>query len=450
MLKKLLAKLLPKGGLGRAIALMAGGTALGQVAGIVSLPILSRLYSREAFGIVNSYTSILSNLAIICGLRYEQAVPIADSDQEAADALGLAGISTVLLSLLVLVVLLIFGGPILRTLHAEELQAFVWVIPLGVFLQGMNQTVSFWAVRRKAFSSLAMRRANQGIFTALFQIGLHFVSRGSLGLVLGFGLGQGSGCGTLLRNAWRDDKELLKKISVAGMKRIGGRYRRFPLISGPAAFCNSLALNLPALLMPIYFGMASNGDLRQANQVMALPLSLIGAAAGQAFLGEAPKLLRDDPAAARSLFNKMTKRLALFSVFVVMGGVLAIWIAPFALGEKWREAGIYMAILGLPSALQFVTSPISQITTILERQDLQFAGDALRAVITFIAFYAVHASGGEARLAIIVYSVAMVVTYAGFFAMYRGLLMRAVRRRLAGADVPIEDDETIDPEPLKE
>lgn len=450
MLKKLVSKLLPKGGLGRAIAMMAGGTALGQLAGIAAMPILSRLYSRDSFGIVNSYTSILSNLAIISGLRYEQAVPIAEEDLEAADALGLAGLSTMALSLLVGVILIFFGGPILDTLKAHELRPYAWVIPLGVFLQGLNQTVSCWAVRKKAFASLAMRRANQGVFTALFQIGLHFVSKGALGLTLGFGLGQGSGCGTLIRNAWREDKEILKSISFAGMKRAAKRYARFPVISGPAAFCNSLALNLPALLMPIYFGMASNGDLRQANQVMALPLSLIGAAAGQAFLGEAPKLLRDDPAGARALFNKMTRKLAKFSVLVVVGGIAAIWLAPIVLGPQWREAGIFMAIMAMPSALQFVTSPISQITTILERQDLQFLGDGLRAVLTFGAFFGVYRAGGDARMAIIVYSVTMVVTYAGFFTMYRALLMSAVKKRLAGEAVEIESEVPLDPEPPQE
>lgn len=450
MPKRLIAKFLPKGGLGRAIAMMAGGTALGQLASIASLPILSRLYEKESFGVVNSYTSILSNLAIISGLRYEQAVPISEDDREAADALGLAGLSTVLLSLLVGIVLLIFGRPILHTLKAEELYGYSWVIPLGVFLRGMNQTISFWATRRRAFGSLAKRRAHQGIFTALFQIGLFYVTKGSLGLVLGFGLGQGSGMGSLLRDAWKNDRELFRGITFAGMKRVGKRYGKFPLISGPAAFCNSLALNLPGLLMPIYFGMAANGDLRQANQVMALPLSLVGAAAGQAFLGEAPKLLRDDPAGAKKLFDKLTSRLAKFSVFVVLGGILAIWLAPIVLGAKWQEAGIYMAILGLPSALQFVTSPISQITSILERQDLQFAGDAGRAVLTFGAFYGAYRISDDPRTAIIVYAITMVVTYAGFFAMYRALLMNAVKRRLAGENVAIESEEALDPESPQE
>lgn len=445
-LRTLINKLLPKGGLGRAIATLAGGTALGQLATIVATPVLTRLYPREDFGLLGLYTAFLSTLAIIAGLRYEQAVPIAEEDQDAADALGLAAINTVLVSLAVALVLLLWGRPIMRLFEAEDLMPYLWVIPLGLLLQSLNQTISTWGVRRKAFGSLARRKAQQGVFTALTQAALGIAKVGPVGLLLGHGVGQGFGGETLVRNAWKEDKTLFKQVSMAGLKRAWTRYARFPIFSLPAAFLNTLALTMPMLLMARYYGMANNGELQQAMKIMAIPLSLIGAAAGQAFLGEAPKLLRNDPLKAQNLFDRITKKLAMMSMVVILGGISMIWLAPIILGAQWKLAGVFMAFLGFSSALQLVTSPISQITTIIERQDIQLIGDVIRTVLIFAAFAVTHAQGGDATAAVAVYSGTMVATYVAFFILYRSLLRRAVRLRLAGDAVPV-DEVPLDQEP---
>lgn len=445
LLRKILNRILPKGGLGRAIATLAGGTALGQLATIAATPVLSRLFSLEEFGLLGLYTAFLSNLAIIAGGRYEQAVPIAEDDQEAADTLGLSSALTFIISVLTGIVLYLFGKPILVLFDSEKLLPYLWVVPLGLFLQSLNQTISTWAVRRKAYGSLARRKAQQGVFTALAQAGLGFARVGTVGLLLGHGVGQGFGGETLIRNAWREDKELFRRVSVAGMMRALKRYARFPLFSGPAAFLNTLALTMPMILMARYYGMANNGELQQAMKIMALPLSLIGAAVGQAFLGEAPTLLRNDPLKAQTLFDRLTRKLAMLSLVVVVGGVSMIWLGPIILGSQWKLAGTFMAFLGFSSALQLITSPISQITTILERQDIQLIGDIIRTVLIFAAFSLTHSQGGDATTAVFVYAATMVVTYIAFFLLYRGLLRHAVKQRLAGAAVVV-DEVPIDPE----
>jgi len=444
-LRKIVDRILPKGGLGRAVATLASGTALGQLATVLATPVLSRLYSREDFGLLGLYVGILSTLAIIASGRFELATPIAEDDQEAANVLGAAALTTLVNTLAFSLILVLFGRPLLALVEGEALLPFAWVLPLGLLLQTLNQAVSYWAIRRKSYRSLATRKAQQGVFMALGQIALGVAGMKPLGLLLGHGVGQGFGGETLVRNAWREDKVLFKAITLSGMRRAMKRYARFPKMGVPAAFLNSLALTLPMLLMASYYGLEANGELQQAMKIMALPLSLIGAAVGQAFLGQAPKLLRDDPVKAQSLFDRVTGRLARFSLIVIVGGIAMIWLTPIFLGSQWKLAGIFMALLGFSCALQLVTSPISQITTILERQDLQLLGDAIRTVLIFAAFYGTYSMGGDATAAVLAYSATMTVTYVAFFLMYRRILRHAVKQRLAGAVLDVDESPT-DPE----
>lgn len=410
---------------------MAGGSAIGQLASVLATPILSRLFTRPEMGLLNTYTSIISNLAIISGGRYEQAVPIAETDEEAAGALGAAVLITFALAALSSLVLFLWGLPLLREIKAEGIYPFCWVIPVGLLAQGLNLNISYWATRRRAFTSLGVRRASIGLFTVLFQMGAGALQYGAAGLLLGFGLGQGAGVGTLFRNAWKEDSPIFRSITLSSIVAAMKRYSKFPMLSVPAAFTNSLALNIPAILMGTYYGQAANGDLGQAMRIMAFPVSLVGAAVGQAFLGTAPELLRDSPKEALALFNRLTRKLAKMSLAIVALGIVLIWLTPIILGAKWVEAGPYMGLLGFAAACQFVTSPISQITTILERQDLQLIGDVLRSGLIALAFWGTHRLGATPLVAVTVYSATMVITYLAFFAMYRWLLADAVKRRLS-------------------
>ncbi|MEQ1935516.1 MAG: hypothetical protein ABL962_16780, partial [Fimbriimonadaceae bacterium] len=69
----------------------------------------------------------------------------------------------------------------------------------------------------------------------------------------------------------------------------------------------------------------------------------------------------------------------------------------------------------------------------LERQDLQLAGDVARSILITLAFWGTRWLGGTPLQAVGAYSLTMVFTYGGFFAMYRWLLKDAVKRRLSAS-----------------
>lgn len=53
---------------------LVSGTGVAQIIGILSMPILSRLYTSESFGLVALFISLTSILGIIACMHYELAI----------------------------------------------------------------------------------------------------------------------------------------------------------------------------------------------------------------------------------------------------------------------------------------------------------------------------------------------------------------------------------------
>ena len=74
---------------GDAVLLLAGGAAA-QAVPLLLGPLLTRLFTPEAFGVFTQFSTIAAALAVVASLRYEQALPMALDDEDGAALLALA------------------------------------------------------------------------------------------------------------------------------------------------------------------------------------------------------------------------------------------------------------------------------------------------------------------------------------------------------------------------
>ena len=65
------------------------GTAIAQIIVILATPVITRLYGPEAFGLFALFSSIISILVTVGCLRYELAIMLPKSDEDAANVFGL-------------------------------------------------------------------------------------------------------------------------------------------------------------------------------------------------------------------------------------------------------------------------------------------------------------------------------------------------------------------------
>lgn len=81
---------------------LATGVSIGQAIPLLISPILTRIYSPEDFGILALFLSIATLISVISSGRYEQAIMLPDTDEEAMHLTVIswtfAAISSVLMS----------------------------------------------------------------------------------------------------------------------------------------------------------------------------------------------------------------------------------------------------------------------------------------------------------------------------------------------------------------
>ena len=76
------------GSFARNVLIMFTGTVLGQLASLLLSPVLTRIYSPELFGILGFFTSFIGIIGVISALRYNIALPLAGSKEDAANLLA--------------------------------------------------------------------------------------------------------------------------------------------------------------------------------------------------------------------------------------------------------------------------------------------------------------------------------------------------------------------------
>lgn len=405
-------KFFPRGRFARSVALLAGGSALGQAITVLVSPILTRLYSPEDFGAFGVYAAILGIVTVIASLRYEYAIPLPEDDETAANTLALCFI--LLFGMTTLIWILIHGlkDQIVIWTNVPGLKPYLWLIPLGVLGGGTYQILNYWAVRKRDFLRIARTRLSRGIGRAAIQVGVGFASAGPLGLLLGQLAGETAGSASLGLAAWNKDQASFKAVSLRGIRRAGARYKRFPLLSTWGSLLDALGLQIPQILFAAFYGAQVAGWFALGQRVIAAPLNIVVDSVAQVYFGEAARLPRDDPKAMRRLFLKLTGRLALIGgVPVAVICTLAPYFFTLVFGPGWETAGRYVQILGLMFAVRFAIVPLAHTLNILERQDLYLFWDGMRLVLVVGTLLAGKATGFSHITAVGVYSLAMLAAY---------------------------------------
>lgn len=379
-----LGQLRQRGSFVRNLATLMTGTTVAQLLGVVSAPLLTRLYDPGALGAFGFYLGVVAVASVVVCGRYEQAVVLPERDEEGAALLVLSLGLAVAVGLVAAAVMLLAGPRLLAAAGVGAHGGMAVLLPLGITGMGVFAALNAWAQRRKDFRGMAGSRMAQAASTAGLQVGGGFLpAPGVAGLAGGHALGSFLGALRLGLRLWREDGALVRRSATRALVRGQAvRYADFPRYSAPMGMVNTLSQQIPNLLFPRLFGTAVLGYYFLSYRVFSLPLSVLGAAFTQVFYQKAA----ERHAQGRPLRPLLVESFRGLLLVSVPPGLLLMAVAPplFALvfGPEWREAGEYTRLLVPWLALKFAASPATALFAVLGRQKLMFwyenAGFVLR------------------------------------------------------------------------
>ena len=415
-------RLVPKSRFLRRLAMLSGGTFLGQLLLVATSPVLTRLYGPEAFGALAVFSGLAAILAMVSALRFEFAVPVAREEDEAVGLVGLGFVTAGATTLLVALGVWLLAPWLARATAIPGLAGLLWLLPLTALCNGLSLPLAYWSIRQGTFRVNGANKLIQAGGQATSQLALGAAGAGTPGLILGYALGPLVMLVHLLGSLPAAERVRLLVVRWRRLWPLARRHWHYPAYSAPAALLTSSTQLLPAVLLAVLYGPVAAGWFGLGQRVMGLPVKLLAQAASQVFLGEAPRL--GDDAAVRRLFLRSTAGFALTGL-VGMAPVLVLgpWLFALVFGEAWREAGVMAALLVPQHLARFVVMPVSQTLNIYGRQELHLVASAANGAALVLAFALGWWLGLGAMRVVLLYSIGTTLAYV----LYLGFAWRVVR-----------------------
>jgi lipopolysaccharide exporter len=389
------------------------GNIFAQGLGILTTPIIARFFAPEAFGVVALFTSITAIIGVIACLRYELAIMHPVTDDEASNLLGVSLGSGVFITIITALGLWGAGGHVIRLLNVPELGQYLWLIPVSVFVNGIFLGLNSWNSRTKHFGRLSIAQVVTSTTTQATKIIAGLAGYVNGGILIGTTvLGSIVATSVLGGQIWRDDRGLFKTAIHWKKMRSGlSRYRKFPLIDVWGALLNTISWQLPALLLATFFSPNIVGYYALGNTVIRMPMNIIGGAIAQVFYQRAcdAKNKGDSAVIVADVYRRLVA-IGLFPLLVLSIIGQDIFVVIF--GHNWSEAGVYSQILAPWMFLTFISSPLSSLFIVYERQG---AALIVHSIVFLTRLLSLYIGGvlGSVYLALGLFSITGVFVYGG-------------------------------------
>ncbi len=407
---------------------LVSGTTFAQAFSVFIAPILAQLYAPEAFGIAALFASIILVIQVLANLGYDRAIMLPKTDMEAANLLGVAIWSAIILSLITVPIIWFWQTRIANWLGAPTLAPYLWLLPLVLFLNGLYRALRAWNSRSRRFGRLSLADASASLFTAGTKLVAGFAGYTTEGSLIG-----GNTLGTFISSTilgqqiWQDDRALIKKsINRPDMLDDLKRYRKFPLFNMGSTLLNTLSWQLPIFMLSIFFSPTVVGFYSLGNRVVRLPMVFVGRAVGQVFYQRAAAAFHSDDLA--SVVLPVYRRLVIYSLFPMFFLTLTgkeLFMTIF--GETWTDAGVYTQILSVHMFFVFISSPLSALFNILEKQEVALIVNVLLLLSRYIALL-LGGMTDNILYTLMLFSVSGILVYGGY-SMYI-LYAAGVTRRM--------------------
>jgi O-antigen/teichoic acid export membrane protein len=392
------------------LTLMAG-TTLSQAIPIAIMPVLTRIYTPEDFGLYAIYGAIITILGTIASGRYELAILLPEKDEDAINIFALGILITIIMVLITSILIIICNSYFILLLNNQDMKYWLYFVPISVFIIGCQNLLLYFNNRLKNYKVLSKSFIIKSSTSAVVQSLFGFIKQGVTGLISGQLLSQ------FISDVWLLIIMYKSKIKISSINRkkiieVAKRYRDFPKYSILAILANKLTNQLSNIVIFTVYSVTILGLYSHVQRVLGLPSALIGSSIGRIFFYEANKEKQQSGKSIKTLKKTIRKLLIIgIPIFGVLFFIVEDLFA-FVFGEPWRMAGQYAQIAIPYFFIQFVVSSISSVDTIMEKQNLDLIFNVLLLVISLIVV--VISSNYTFKIFLINWTISISLIYSGY------------------------------------
>jgi len=372
------------------ILVAASGTIFAQSIGLITTPIITRIYTPNDYGMFSAILAVVMVLSSVSTLRYEIAIPIERDLNNIFSLVKLCLLITLLISALVFLTIIFFSEPISNFLDLKDSKGLLFLIPVLFLINSFFKIFNFVNVRFKAFKFISKVKVIQSLLASAIKISFGILGFNYLGLVYG-NLGQETlGVFAFYSKFKKKGLKLFRLDDINSIKNLAIKYSKFAKYQTPSQLLLSVSQRLPTLFIVAIFSSKELGYFSLAFGMLSLPINLIGSSVSNVFYSEISEIGTDDSKKIYSLSVNVLKKLFAIGIFPTV--VILLFgsdIFSYVFGEQWLIAGELAELLIVLILIRFVASPIMSCLNLYGMQSFQLKVNALRLTILLITFYIV-------------------------------------------------------------
>ena len=340
------------------------GTLGAQLIPLLFSPILTRLYSPDQFGTFALFIALSSSIVTLASMRYELAILLPKSNTHAYYLFYLSIVTILITTGITAIVGSLFQTELGQLLKNTALEPYLGYLFISVFFAGLIQPISYWQLRQKNFTLLSRNKLQQSFLSNILQLlfGCWKTTSSAFGLIVGLIISQIVSIWFLRKkNMYSTIRPTLLQLYV-----IAKKYKNLPLLNGSNAIIDSIRINGINILIALFFSSSTLGQFALAWRMVQAPISLINGAISQVSFQKASTLKPEKIFyfALSSIKNSALAGIIPFTIIYFYSPS----IFPLIFGPKWVLAGEIAQILTPWLYLNLITSPLSTLFIVIEKQ----------------------------------------------------------------------------------
>ena len=349
------------------------GSSSAHLIAIISLPIITRLYSPDQFGKFGIFLSLVGVIAVFASGKFELAI-INERIKRRQVALAY---NAILSTFFVVFLLTIIRVSFEYYLPLLVIQLFKFVI-VAIIFTVLHDCLVNLHIAANNVKPISIAKVVRITILNSVQIALPFLGFPNAGLFMGEISGRFSGAFFLLNFKAQAYRKLRIGRRIRYQILLMHKYRDFPLKTAPGWTINNAAVLLLPIFLGWHYGLAIAGGFFLIYKIFSLPEIAIVQSINQAFMVEF-SASKDSPEHQLYIFDKTVRFLFGLSLLVFpLLGVTFYYGVEFIFGSNWGEHAIF-AIIMIPYFIaQFTMSALYVSLNIIGKQTLQLSWDIFR------------------------------------------------------------------------
>lgn len=338
------------------------GTGLAQLISLCAIPLLSRVYSVEEFGVLGIYIGFAVIARVVFSCRYDFAIPAAKRDGEAYILLWLGVILSVFFACVSYVVIHFTPSYFL-----EKFNELIYLFPIMFFITSIDNILSLWVNRIKRFGMFSVSRIIRAFSIVVSQFLVGTLSTVDNGLIYGFLIGESITVLFVISSLFFSMK-VAPKLSIRRIIFVAKKHRKNPIYLLPGHALNTSVAQLPIIIIESVYGATFAGIFYMAQRIVLLPSQLISAAIFKVFFPEAARRYNKTGSCYQLAKKTVLGTFLICLLLFLMIDIITYNFIGEILGEQWQEARLTILILSAIELLPAIFYPISGVWFITNNQ----------------------------------------------------------------------------------